>query len=146
MDTPGLTVSFIVDEIHVSSALLRLAHRALKSDRIYYTTDAMAAAAAPPGRHRLGALEVQVGPDQVVRKPNSPHFAGSALRPIEGIQRAARILDRSWQEVWPHFSTVPARMMGLGDELAVGRPACFCLLEVSSDNCIQRLQPILTLP
>jgi N-acetylglucosamine-6-phosphate deacetylase len=95
-DTPGLMVSFIVDRIHVAPPLFRLAHRALDPGRIYYTTDAMAAAGAPPGRYRLGSMELEVGADQVVRQPGSKLFAGSALRPIDGIRRAAAMLGQAW--------------------------------------------------
>src|SRR5262249_52232917 len=76
-ETAGLTVSLIPDRIHVSGPLFRLVHRVLGGDSIFYTTDAMAAAGAPPGRYRIGALEVEVGADQVVRQPGKPLFAGS---------------------------------------------------------------------
>src|SRR5439155_1623315 len=61
-------------------------------------------------------------------------FAGSALRPIDGIFHAAQMLDCSWQEIWPRFSLTPARLMGRENGLAVGRPADFCLLRATSDN------------
>ncbi len=129
-ETPGLTVSLIPDQIHVSPALFRLIHQTLGADRIYYTTDAMAAAGAPPGRYSLGELVVDVGNDQIVRQPGKPNFAGSALRPITGVLRAAQMLGRSWREVWDASSARPARLVGFPRlELEVGQPACFCALE-----------------
>jgi N-acetylglucosamine-6-phosphate deacetylase len=139
LDAQGLTVSFIVDGVHVSPPLLRLAHRALPPDRIYYTTDAMAAAGSPPGRYRIGHLEVEVGPDKIVRQPGSPLFAGSALRPLEGVQRASAILGKPWQETWAHFSDVPNRFLGMEAGIKEGRPATFCLLRVTPQNQIQSL-------
>src|SRR6266496_5041628 len=94
LDTSGLTVSLIPDQVHVSPPLFRLVHRALSTEAIYYTTDAMAAAGALPGRYTIGALEVEVGADQIVRQPGKTNYAGSALRPIDGVFRAARMLDR----------------------------------------------------
>src|SRR5262249_33536201 len=104
------------------------------AESVFYTTDAMAAAGVPPGRYRLGTLEGEVGEDQVVRQPGRPLFAGSALRPIRGVFRAAEMLNSSWQGIWPRFSSAPARLAGLRNELAVGEPADFCLLKVSSEN------------
>src|SRR5262249_30003317 len=81
------------------------------------------AAGANPGRYRLGALELEVGTDQVVRLPGSDNFAGSALRPMEGVARAARMLGCSWRDAWDRLSEIPARWMELPAGLAVGSVA-----------------------
>ena len=133
-ETPGLIVGVIPDAIHVSAAPFRLMHRAL--DSIYYTTDAMSAAGAPPGIYRLAGLELEVGPDQIVRQPGKTNFAGSALRPIDGIVRAAEMLNCPWQEVWPGFTDEPARLMGFKTGLEVGLPANFCVLKVDQDRIV----------
>ena len=130
----GLKVSLIPDGVHVSPALFRLIHRELGSENIFYVSDAMAAAGAPAGRYRLGPLELEVGDDEIVRLPGTPNFAGSALRPIDGVLRAADMLDCSWQEVWPRFSEAPARLMGIEFGLEAGRRADFCLLEITPEN------------
>ncbi len=139
-ETRGLTVGLIPDRIHVSPALFRLIHRLQDSDSIYYTTDAMSAAGAPPGKYSIGKMEMEVGADQIVRQPGKTNFAGSALRPIDGILRAAQMLNCPWQEVWPRFSGIPARVMGLRSELKVGEPADFCLLKVSGANQLESFQ------
>ncbi len=139
LDLEGLTISLIPDGMHVSPALFRLIHR-LRSGSLYYTTDAMAAAGAPPGRYRIGKLEVEVGADQVSRKPGSPFFAGSALQPIQGVFRAARMLNRSWREVWPRFSETPAAFMGMRHSLEPGAPANFALLQVTPEGRLESLQ------
>lgn len=141
-ETRGLTVSLIPDTTHVSPALFRLIHRELGANSIYYTTDAMSAAGAKPGRHKLGRLELEVGPDQIVRLPGKPNFAGSALRPIDGIFRAAGMLGCSWREVWPQFSETPARLMGLRGGLEVGAPADFCVLSVTPENALRELEVV----
>jgi len=127
-ETPGLMIGIIPDRIHVSPPLFRLMHRVLPSDKIYYTSDAMAAAGAGPGRYWLGALDLEVGPDQVVRQPGKQLFAGSALRPVDGVFRAAEMLAGAWQEAWQRSSEAPARFMGIDNEIAAGERANFCLL------------------
>jgi N-acetylglucosamine-6-phosphate deacetylase len=140
LETRGLRVSLIPDTIHVAPALFRLAHRALEKDSVYYTADAMAAAGMKPGRYQLGRLELEVGADQIVRLPGKPNFAGSALRPIDGVFRAAKMLGGSWREAWPRFSEIPARWMGLPCGLARGNPADFCLLTVMPENALKKLK------
>jgi len=139
-ETPGLMASLIPDQIHVSPPLFRLIHRVLDPESIYYTTDAMSAAGAPPGRYRLGKLELNVGADLIVRQPGQALFAGSALRPIDGIFRAAQMLGCSWQEVWPRFSAAPAKLLGLKNELAIGQPADFCLLMMGGEDRLLNLE------
>ncbi len=139
-ELPALTVSLIPDRIHVSPPLFRLAHRVLNPRAIYYTSDAMAAAGAPPGRYRMGKKEVDVGPDQVVRPPGQHLFAGSALRPVEGVFRAAQMLNCPWQETWARLSEIPAKFMGLRNDLAVQQPATFCVLKVMGQNQLAELR------
>ena len=136
LDTPGLTCGLIPDRWHVSPALFRLIHRLVDPDSIYYTTDAMAAAGAPPVKYRLGQLELEVGPEQIVRLPGTPNLAGSALTPIEGVRRAADMLDCDWQDAWPRFSQAPARFMGLKEGFTAGAPVNFALIETDSANRI----------
>jgi len=133
-ETPGLTASVIPDRIHVSPPLFRLIHRALGQDAIFYTTDAMSAAGAPPGKYSIGKMEMEVGADQIVRQPGKTNFAGSALRPVDGVFRAAQMLNCPWQETWGRFSETPSRLMGLDHDLKVGSPAIFCLLKTSGDG------------
>lgn len=140
-ETPGLTPSFIPDGIHVSPAPFRLLHRALNA-AVFYTTDAMAAAGAPPGRYTIGKLEVEVGTDQIVRQPGKTNFAGSALRPVDGVIRAAEMLQCPWPEVWRRFSEIPAKLLGLRRELAVGDRATFCVVRESEAPARLHVQTI----
>lgn len=128
MNEEALTAGLIPDGIHLSPDLFRILHRALPAQRIYWTTDAMSAAGAPPGNYRIGEVEVTVGEDQVVRNPTTGGFAGSALTPIEGIRRGAQMLGTHWSDVWDYFSAQPARFLGLPHALTPGSPAGFCLL------------------
>jgi N-acetylglucosamine-6-phosphate deacetylase len=140
LDTPGLTVSLIPDRVHVSPALFRLVHRALGRDAICYTTDAMAAAGAPPGRYTIGALQVEVGADRIVRQPGGTNYAGSALQPIDGVIRAAQMLGCHWSGVSDGFSVHPARFMGIHRGLATGCPADFCVVETDGAGGLKSLR------
>ena len=140
LDTPGLTVSLIPDQVHVSPPLFRLVHRALNTEAIYYTTDAMAAAGALPGRYTIGALDVEVGADQIVRQPGKSNYAGSALRPIVGVFRAAQMLGRDWKGAWDGFSINPARFMGISGGLTLGCPADFCLVQTDEAGRLESLR------
>ena len=140
LETRGLRVSLIPDKTHVSPAPFRLFHRVLGGENIFYTTDAMSAAGSPPGKYRLARMELEVGPDQIVRQPGQSNFAGSALRPVEGVFRAAEMLDAPWQESWTRLSETPAKAMGLRNELAVGQPATFCELKFSSARPLPELR------
>ncbi|MDB6026769.1 MAG: N-acetylglucosamine-6-phosphate deacetylase [Verrucomicrobiales bacterium] len=139
-ETPGISASLIPDQIHVSPELFRLIHRVINPKNIFYTTDAMSAGGAPPGIYKLQKYELEVGADQIVRQPGKTNFAGSALRPIDGIFRAAKMLERPWQEVWPRFSTQPLKLMGLRHDFKVGQPANFCVLRFSETNELAELR------
>ena len=74
-----LFATFIPDGIHLPPPVLKNFVRAKPRERVLFTTDCMAAAGAPPGRYRIGALETEVGADGVVRMPGGGGFAGSSL-------------------------------------------------------------------
>jgi N-acetylglucosamine-6-phosphate deacetylase len=140
LDLPGLTISLIPDCLHVSPPLFRLIHRLRPPATIIYVTDAMSAAGAPPGLYRLGELQLEVGADQVVREPGKNNYAGSALRPIEGIFRAAAMLGAPWQSVWAAGSQRAAAFMGWHLNLEPGDEASFCLLKPAGENQLDRMQ------
>lgn len=108
-----LTACLIPDGIHLPPFMLRNLFRAKPPGKIILTTDAMAAAAAPPGRYTIGALEVE-SRDGAVREPGSPYFAGSSLTPDGGVANAAEWLGLSTEEARALFSTQAAAHFNLG--------------------------------
>jgi N-acetylglucosamine-6-phosphate deacetylase len=136
LDLPEWRISLIPDGIHVSAPLFRLIHRAHGHESIYYVSDAISAAASAPGQYRLGSLVVEAGADQTVRQPGQTYLAGSALRPLEGVMRAASMLHGSWQEAWWRYSDLPRQHLGLATDLAVGQPADFCLLKTDENRLV----------
>jgi N-acetylglucosamine-6-phosphate deacetylase len=141
-ETPGLTVSLIPDRVHVSPALFRIMHRMLGPSAVIYVSDAMAAGGAPPGHYRLGALELEVGEDRIVRQPGSPYLAGSALNPADGVDFAAQMLNCPWQDCWQRYSESSARFMGLQSGLSPGDTLDAFLVNREPDGKGLRLQAL----
>ncbi len=98
-----LTACLIPDGIHLPPFVLKNLFRAKPPGRVLFTTDAMAAAGAPPGRYRLARLELSVGDDGIVRGPNGG-FAGSALTPWRGVGLTASLLGLSPAEAARHWT------------------------------------------
>ena len=140
LDTPGLTYSLIPDRWHVSPALFRILHRLIDRDTLYYTTDAMAAAGSTPGKYSLGHLELEVGPEEIVRLPGTPNLAGSALTPINAIRHAANMLRCDWQDIWKHYSTIPAQFAKLPDGFEPGARAELVEIETGPGDRIESVR------
>jgi len=107
-----LIACLIPDGAHLPPFALRNFFRAKPHGKVLLTTDAMAAAAAPPGRYRIGRLEVE-SRDGAVRAPGSANLAGSCLTPAAGVANAARWLGVSTQEARAMFSTRVAEVFGI---------------------------------
>jgi N-acetylglucosamine-6-phosphate deacetylase len=108
-----LSASFIADGHHLPPAVLRSLIRAKGLHRSFLVTDAMSAAAAPPGRYFLGELEVEFSPEGRVGQPGTPHLAGSALTMAAAVMHVARICRLSIHDVLPLANLQPARYLGL---------------------------------
>ena len=107
-----LIACLIPDGIHLPPFVLRNFFRAKPPGRAIFTTDAMAAAGAPPGRYTIGASAVE-SRDGVVRVPGMPNFAGSALTPDQGVANAAAWLGLSRADARALFSTTAARLFAI---------------------------------
>ena len=107
-----LTACFIPDGVHLPPPVLRNFFRAKPPGKVIFTTDAMAAAAGPPGRYTLGALTIE-SRDGAVRAPGSAYLAGSCLTPDRGVANAAAWLGLSILEARALFSTQAANLFRL---------------------------------
>jgi N-acetylglucosamine-6-phosphate deacetylase len=107
-----LTACLIPDSVHLPPFVLQNFFRAKPPGKVVFTTDAMAAAGAPPGRYTIGTSEVE-SRDGVVRVPGRPNFAGSCLTPDRGVENAARILKIPPAEAHALFSTRVAEILGI---------------------------------
>jgi N-acetylglucosamine-6-phosphate deacetylase len=99
-----LIACLIPDGVHLPPFALRNFFRGKPAGKVLLTTDAMAAAGAPPGRYRIGGLEVE-SRDGVVRAPGSANLAGSCLKPLQGVANAAGWLGVPVAEARAMFST-----------------------------------------
>jgi N-acetylglucosamine-6-phosphate deacetylase len=111
--TDELSASFIVDGHHLPPAVVKAMLRAKGLARSLLVTDAMAAAAAPPGRYWLGELEVALGPDGRVSQPGAPNLAGSSLTMDAAVANTAKFTGLALEEVLPLATTQPAKFLGL---------------------------------
>jgi len=107
-----LIACLIPDGVHLPPFTLRNFFRAKPPGKVLLTTDAMAAAGAPEGRYRIGALEVE-SRGGVVRMPGAANFAGSCLTPDRGVANAARWLGVPEVEARALFSTQVAGIFGV---------------------------------
>jgi N-acetylglucosamine-6-phosphate deacetylase len=74
-----LAACFIADGIHLPPHSLKTLLRAKGRDRSILVSDAVSAAAAPPGLYPFAGMTVEHAPDGSVRRPGSQYLAGSAL-------------------------------------------------------------------
>lgn len=77
-----LWLCLIADGVHVPFFVLRNFGRAAGWERCIVVTDAIAPAGLGPGKYTLGAIEIEVGEDNVARAPDSAggaYLAGSAI-------------------------------------------------------------------
>ena len=75
-----LAAGFIADGIHLPVPALRAMVRAKGPGRAILVTDAVAAAAAPPGHYGFAGMVIEGGADGSARMPDTGLLAGSALR------------------------------------------------------------------
>lgn len=108
---PGLAASVIPDGVHLPAEVLTSIARAKGRDLTMIVTDAMAAAGAPPGSYTIGDLTLEVGSDNVVRKPGTPYLAGSALTMNQGVAYFAAATDCRLVDAWDAASKGPIRLL-----------------------------------
>ncbi|MBK8086474.1 MAG: hypothetical protein IPK28_23130 [Devosia sp.] len=87
---PGLAACLIADGNHLSPEVLAAMLRIKGVERSILVTDAVLAAAAPPGHYRFAGMEVEKDASDVVRQPAANHLAGSALELDQAIRNLVR--------------------------------------------------------
>ncbi|AZZ51596.1 N-acetylglucosamine-6-phosphate deacetylase [Rathayibacter festucae] len=129
-----VVLELILDGEHVDADVARIAF-ASAPGRIALVTDAMAAAGAGDGAHRIGGLRVEVR-DGVARLAGTATLAGSTLTLDAAVRRAAGAVGPGvglgLEAAVGAVTATPARVLGeagrLGS-LAVGRAADVVLLD-----------------
>ena len=108
-----LSAGLIVDGHHLPPELVITAIKAKTTDRCVLVTDAVAAAAAPPGRYGLADGEVERAESGKVTAVGADHLAGSSLTLDDAIARTCAWTGLDLSTVWPMASTQPAAAAGL---------------------------------
>jgi len=105
-----LAASFIVDGVHLPANFLKVAFRAKGLERCALITDAVMPAGCPPGPYRLGAVEVVLHEDGVVRLSTGATLAGSALTMQRGVANLMRLAGLNLRDAVTLATRNPARI------------------------------------
>ncbi len=132
LDIENIKITLIPDTIHVSPPLFRLIHKV--KNEIIYISDAISGAGAPPGVYNLGDIEITVDDNGVIWNPTKTGYAGSSLRPFDGILKAMKMLNCNWQNLWERYSELPAEFLGIKHGIYKNCMADFLIIKTSKSN------------
>jgi N-acetylglucosamine-6-phosphate deacetylase len=104
---------FIADGHHLPASTFKAMVRAKTPVRAALVTDAVAPAGCPPGRYRIGTIEVELHADGRVTLAGSDRLAGSALSLDVAVGNAVRLAGVSLEDALAMASTLPARCLGV---------------------------------
>ena len=112
LSADALAASVIADGHHLPPATVKSLIRAKGARRTILVTDAIAAAASPPGRYSVAGVECDLDDDGRVSLPGTPYLAGSSLTMDRAIGNAVRFTGLPLDDVVPMASTIPAAYLG----------------------------------
>jgi N-acetylglucosamine-6-phosphate deacetylase len=124
-----VTIGLIADGLHVAPEMLAVVRRAAGPGRLSLVSDAMAGLDMAPGRVRLGAADVEVGPDGA-RLPDGT-LAGAVAGLDVGVQTLVAATGCPVSEALAAVTSTPAALLRLGEgrgTLEVGGRADITLL------------------
>jgi len=111
-----LDVEIIADGVHLPAPLLKLVYKIKGPGRTALITDAMRAAAMPPGESVLGhyksGLKVIIE-DDVAKLPDRSSFAGSVATADRLVRTMIKLAGTSLPDTIEMISATPARILGL---------------------------------
>jgi N-acetylglucosamine-6-phosphate deacetylase len=129
LDDERVTIGLIADGLHIAPEILALVRRAVGPGRVSLVSDAMAGLDLPPGRVRLGDVDVIVGTDDA-RLPNGT-LAGSIAGLDLGLRTYVAATGCSVREALAAVTSTPADLLRLGEgrgRLGIGGRADLALL------------------
>jgi N-acetylglucosamine-6-phosphate deacetylase len=106
-----VSLEIIADGVHIHPALISLV-ATLAPGRLVLVTDAIGAAGAPPGLHRLGPLEVLVTDGRAVLAGNAETVAGSVLTMDKAVKLAVDVARVPLLTALQAASLHPANVLG----------------------------------
>jgi len=104
--------SLIVDGHHLPPSTVKAMVRAKDPRWSILVTDAIAAAASPPGEYRIGGTIGILREDGRVSLPGTPYLAGSSLTMDRAVGNAVRFTGLAIDRILPMASTIPAAYIG----------------------------------
>jgi len=125
----GMDVEIIADGVHLPAPLLKLIYKIKGAKKIALITDAMRAAAMPPGESILGSLKNGIPvivEDNVAKMPDRSCFAGSVATANRLVRTMVTIAGVSLLEAIQMASLTPATIMKIDDKkgsLEIGKDA-----------------------
>ncbi|MBM3177093.1 MAG: N-acetylglucosamine-6-phosphate deacetylase [Bacteroidetes bacterium] len=124
-----IDAEIIADGVHLPAPLLQLVYKTKGASKVALITDAMRAAAMPPGKSRLGSksngLDVIVE-DGVAKLPDRTSFAGSVATTDRLLRTMVEIAGIPLTDAVTMASSTPARIIGIDKQtgsLEVGKSA-----------------------
>lgn len=105
-----LNATFIGDGIHLDQNFLKVAIRAKGLERSVLITDAVMPAGCPPGLYALGAVTVQLHPENRVTVQGTQQLAGSVLRMDRGVENLMRLCGLNLRDAITLATRNPARV------------------------------------
>jgi N-acetylglucosamine-6-phosphate deacetylase len=112
---PRLTIGIIPDGVHLHPKVVELAWKWAGPGRLNLVTDAMTALGMSAGKYRVGGLEVTV--DEQVARLEDGRLAGSLLSLDRALRNLIAFTGCSLQEALATITSVPARLLGMGDRI-----------------------------
>ncbi|MEV6973932.1 N-acetylglucosamine-6-phosphate deacetylase [Kitasatospora sp. NPDC093806] len=138
LEDERVTVELINDGVHLHPSVLDLAYGTAGASRVALITDAMGAAGMGDGLYPLGPLQVEVK-DGVARLVEGGSIAGSTLTLDVAFKRSVTVNGLTLNQAVESLSTVPARLLGLGDQvgtLETGKLADLAVLDSATHDLV----------
>jgi N-acetylglucosamine-6-phosphate deacetylase len=124
-----MDVEIIADGVHLPAPLLKLILKIKGPDKTALITDAMRAAAMPPGQSVIGNIDTGlkvIVEDGVSKLPDRSAFAGSVATADRLVRTMVNVAGVSLHDAITMITKTPARIMGIADSkgsLVVGKDA-----------------------
>ncbi len=118
----GVSLELVADLHHVHPAVIALVAR-LAPGRVVAVTDCTPAAGLPPGRHRLGRVEVVLDGDRVELADDPGTLAGSVLTMDRAVANLLSRAGLSFEEALAAATVAPGRLLERAGVPGIGRLA-----------------------
>lgn len=127
----------IADGVHLHPAVVKLLFDAKSVERTVLITDAVRAAGAEDGAHRLGDQIITV--KDGIARTDSGSLAGSTLTMDQALRNAHAFTKRPWAELLPSATCVAAESLGLADQMGSIKPGAYADVVFMDDDFQPRL-------